>query len=98
MQERFKNFEEETKTIGSDRVSIVNEICDGLIESGMSDAPVVAEWKDGINEAWTDLLELMETRNMALYASWQRFKLFNDCHDVLEQIKVCQISAAGFVG
>ena len=62
LQERFKTFAHETETVGTDRVSAVNEIADGLIGAGHSDAATIAEWKDGLNDSWADLLELIETR------------------------------------
>ncbi|ESO05968.1 hypothetical protein HELRODRAFT_105953 [Helobdella robusta] len=86
LRERFKKFTTDTEAVGLDRVSAVNDICDRLIERGSGDAPTIAEWKDGINELWTDLLELMETRNQALFASFEFFKFFNDSNDLLERI------------
>jgi spectrin beta len=43
-------------------VAAVNGIADQLISAGHSDSATIAEWKDGLNEAWQDLLELIETR------------------------------------
>ena len=62
LQERFKTFAHETETVGTDRVSAVNDIADGLIAARHSDAATIAEWKDGLNDSWADLLELIETR------------------------------------
>lgn len=55
---------------------------DELIDYGHSDAATIAEWKDGVNEAWADLLELMETRAQMLAASHQLHKFFSDCREV----------------
>lgn len=60
--ERFKEFARETESIGSERVAAVNQIADHLISAGHSDSATIAEWKDGLTEAWQDLLELIETR------------------------------------
>ncbi|XP_059484523.1 spectrin beta chain isoform X2 [Neocloeon triangulifer] len=81
--ERFKEFSRDTETIGSDRVQSVNGIADSLINSGHSDSATIAEWKDGLNEAWQDLLELIETRTQMLVASRELHKFFHDCKDVL---------------
>ncbi|KAG7274644.1 hypothetical protein CRUP_009687 [Coryphaenoides rupestris] len=45
-------------------------------------AAAIAEWKDGVNEAWADLLELMETQAQMLAASHQLHKFFSDCREV----------------
>lgn len=60
---------------------------DELIDYGHADAATIAEWKDGVNEAWADLLELMETRAQLLAASHELHKFFNDCREVLSQIE-----------
>lgn len=60
--ERFKEFARDTESIGSERVAAVNQMADGLISAGHSDSATIAEWKDGLTEAWQDLLELIETR------------------------------------
>jgi len=86
--DRFKEFAHETEMIGQERVAAVNDICDQLIAAGHSDAATIAEWKDGINEAWTDLLELIDTRTQALAASWELHKFFHDCKETLLRIHV----------
>lgn len=60
---------------------------DELIDYGHSDAATIAEWKDGVNESWADLLELMETRAQLLSASHELQKFFNDCKEVLSQVE-----------
>ena len=60
--ERFKEFARDTEATGNERVSSVNSIADGLIAQGHSDSATIAEWKDGLIEAWQDLLELINTR------------------------------------
>ena len=51
-----------------------------------SDAATIAEWKDDLNEAWADLLELIDTRTQMLAASRELHKFFHDCKDVLSSI------------
>ncbi|XP_028652270.1 spectrin beta chain, non-erythrocytic 4-like [Erpetoichthys calabaricus] len=87
LQEKFTKFATETGTLGQERVSAVNQMVDELIDYGHSDAATIAEWKDGVNEAWADLLELMETRAQMLAASHQLHKYFADCREVLVQIE-----------
>ncbi|XP_076591994.1 spectrin beta chain, non-erythrocytic 4 isoform X1 [Chaetodon auriga] len=86
LQEKFTEFASETGSVGQERVTAVNQMVDELIDYGHSEAATIAEWKDGVNEAWADLLELMETRAQMLAASHQLHKFFSDCREVLAQI------------
>ncbi|MBN3307478.1 SPTN4 protein, partial [Amia calva] len=87
LQEKFTEFASETGNMGQERVTAVNQMVDELIDYGHADAATIAEWKDGVNEAWADLLELMETRAQMLAASHQLHKFFADCREVLAQIE-----------
>ncbi|MGH0114937.1 UNVERIFIED_CONTAM: hypothetical protein FKN15_065861 [Acipenser sinensis] len=87
LQEKFTEFASEAGSLGQERVSAVNQMADELIDYGHADAATIAEWKDGVNEAWADLLELMETRAQMLAASHQLHKFFDDCREVLSQIE-----------
>uniref|UniRef100_A0A669DCC3 Spectrin beta chain n=1 Tax=Oreochromis niloticus TaxID=8128 RepID=A0A669DCC3_ORENI len=82
LQEKFTEFASETGSVGQERVTAVNQMVDELIDYGHSEAATIAEWKDGVNEAWADLLELMETRGQMLAASHQLHKFFFDCREV----------------
>ncbi|MCP9264820.1 Spectrin beta chain [Dirofilaria immitis] len=84
--ERFLQFARDTENIGSDRVANANDACDQLIAIGHSDAPTVALWKDSLNEAWENLLELIDTRMQMLEASRMLHKFFHDCRDCLSRI------------
>ncbi|KAH9489100.1 hypothetical protein Btru_057665 [Bulinus truncatus] len=86
LKERFKEFARDTENIGQERVASANEICDALIASEHSDAATIAEWKDNVNDAWADLLELIDTRTDLLQTSWELHKFFYDCKDTLERI------------
>uniref|UniRef100_A0A8C5EG82 Spectrin beta chain, non-erythrocytic 4-like n=1 Tax=Gouania willdenowi TaxID=441366 RepID=A0A8C5EG82_GOUWI len=86
LQEKFTNFASETNNIGIQRMEQVNKMVNEMIDCGHSDAATIAEWKDGLNESWADLLELMETRRQMLTASHQLHKFFTDCKEVLAQI------------
>uniref|UniRef100_A0A3B5LU21 Spectrin, beta, non-erythrocytic 4b n=1 Tax=Xiphophorus couchianus TaxID=32473 RepID=A0A3B5LU21_9TELE len=87
LQEKFTEFASETGSVGQERVTAVNQMVDELIDYGHSEAATIAEWKDGVNEAWADLLELMETRAQMLAASHQLHKFFSDCKEILAQIE-----------
>ncbi|XP_061916611.1 spectrin beta chain, non-erythrocytic 4-like isoform X5 [Entelurus aequoreus] len=86
LQEKFTDFASETGNVGQERVTAVNQMVDELIDYGHAEAATIAEWKDGVNESWADLLELMETRAQMLAASHQLHKFFSDCREVLCQI------------
>uniref|UniRef100_A0AAQ6ACG6 PH domain-containing protein n=1 Tax=Amphiprion ocellaris TaxID=80972 RepID=A0AAQ6ACG6_AMPOC len=86
LQERFTKFVSETNSTGQQRMEQVNKMVNEMIDCGHSDAATIAEWKDGLNESWADLLELMETRRQMLAASHQLHKFFTDCKEVLAQI------------
>lgn len=79
LRDRFREFTRETEAVGSERVNAANELCDSLIEQGHSEASEIAAWKDRINEAWADLLELIETRTQLLKAAWDLHKFYCDC-------------------
>ncbi|GFY53199.1 spectrin beta chain [Trichonephila inaurata madagascariensis] len=98
LQERFKEFARDTEVIGTERVAEVNEAADQLIASGHSDSAVIAEWKDTLNEAWADLLELIDTRTQMLAASWKLHRFFHDCKDLLGRILEKQNSMSDELG
>ncbi|XP_061084857.1 spectrin beta chain, non-erythrocytic 1-like isoform X3 [Conger conger] len=86
LQERFREFARDTGNIGQERVDGVNQLADELINSGHADAATVAEWKDGLNEAWADLLELIDTRTQILAASYELHKFYHDAKEILGRI------------
>ncbi|KRY58051.1 Spectrin beta chain [Trichinella britovi] len=86
IEDILQQFAKDTETIGTERVSNANEECDQLMAVHHPDAPTVALWKDNLNEAWENLLELMQTRAQMLDASCQLHKFFHDCRDTLSRI------------
>ncbi|KAM8858391.1 spectrin beta chain, non-erythrocytic 1 isoform 1-T2 [Spinachia spinachia] len=86
LQERFREFARDTGNIGQERVDGVNRQADELINTGHGDAATVAEWKDGLNEAWADLLELIDTRTQILAASFELHKFYHDAKEILHRI------------
>ncbi|XP_075993412.1 spectrin beta chain, non-erythrocytic 1-like isoform X2 [Genypterus blacodes] len=86
LQERFREFARDTGNIGQERVDGVNRQADELINTGHGDAATIAEWKDGLNEAWADLLELIDTRTQILAASFELHKFYHDAKEILNRI------------
>lgn len=85
--ERFKQFAKDTERAGNERFEKINETADKLILSGHADNSMIANWKDQLEEAWTDLLEMIKTRSLELTAS-HRLHLFLDrCRDLLTKIQ-----------
>ncbi|XP_033955142.1 spectrin family protein isoform X4 [Pseudochaenichthys georgianus] len=87
LRDKFREFARDTSTIGQERVDGVNELADDLIESGHPENASVAEWKDGLNEAWADLLELIDTRTQMLAASYELHRFHQDAMEVLGRVK-----------
>uniref|UniRef100_A0A4W4ESS1 Spectrin, beta, non-erythrocytic 4b n=1 Tax=Electrophorus electricus TaxID=8005 RepID=A0A4W4ESS1_ELEEL len=104
LQDTFIEFREETSSAGQRQMDSVNKMVNEMIDCGHADAAIIAEWKDGLNESWADLLEIMETRGQMLTASHQLHRFFTDCQEVLVQIegkmrqlpemRSCQVSTA----
>ncbi|XP_076013659.1 spectrin beta chain, erythrocytic [Genypterus blacodes] len=86
LRDKFREFARETGMVGQERVDMVNQTIDELIEGGHSEAAAMAEWKDGINESWADLLELIDTRAQLLTASYELLKYFDDGKELVAQI------------
>lgn len=74
LRDKFREFARETGMVGQERVDFINQTIDELIEAGHTEAATMAEWKDGINESWADLLELIDTRAQLLTTSYELLK------------------------
>ncbi|XP_060031701.1 spectrin beta chain, erythrocytic [Erinaceus europaeus] len=83
LRDKFRDFARETGSIGQDRVDNVNTIIERLIDAGHSEAATIAEWKDGLNEMWADLLELIDTRMQLLAASYDLHRYFYTGTEIL---------------
>uniref|UniRef100_A0A4W6CNS6 Spectrin beta chain n=1 Tax=Lates calcarifer TaxID=8187 RepID=A0A4W6CNS6_LATCA len=86
LRDKFREFARETGMVGQERVDMVNQTIDELIEAGHSEAATLAEWKDSINDSWADLLELIDTRAQLLTASYDLLKYFDDGKELVAQI------------
>ncbi|NXL10659.1 SPTN2 protein, partial [Mesembrinibis cayennensis] len=85
LRDKFREFSRDTSSIGQERVDGVNGLADALIAAGHSENATVAEWKDGLNEAWADLLELIDTRSQMLAASYELHRFYHDARETLAQ-------------
>ncbi|NXP33681.1 SPTB1 protein, partial [Leiothrix lutea] len=86
LREKFREFARETGNVGQERVDRVNLTIEDLIDAGHIEAATIAEWKDGLNESWADLLELIDTRMQLLAASHDLHKYFYDGTELLALI------------
>ncbi|XP_077537731.1 spectrin beta chain isoform X5 [Haemaphysalis longicornis] len=84
LRERFNAFREETRGTGEERVQRASQQAEQLMTG--PDAAQAAQWKDALQEAWADLLELMDTRAQVLAASWDLHRFFHDCRDIHQRI------------
>ncbi|NXK01174.1 SPTN2 protein, partial [Corythaixoides concolor] len=87
LQDKFREFSRDTSGIGQERVDGVNRQADALMVEGHPESAAVAEWKDGLNEAWADLLELMATRSQALAAAFELQRFHRDARRALAQVR-----------
>ncbi|XP_058915030.1 spectrin beta chain, erythrocytic [Kogia breviceps] len=83
LRDKFRDFARETGAIGQERVDNVNAIIERLIDVGHAEAATIAEWKDGLNEMWADLLELIDTRMQLLAASYDLQRYFYTGAEIL---------------
>uniref|UniRef100_A0A8B9PH78 Spectrin beta chain n=1 Tax=Apteryx owenii TaxID=8824 RepID=A0A8B9PH78_APTOW len=86
LREKFREFAWETGSVGQERMDRVNLTIEDLIDAGHTEAATMAEWKDGLNESWADLLELIDTRRQLLTASHDLHKYFYDAAEILALI------------
>uniref|UniRef100_A0A8C4WF71 Spectrin beta chain n=1 Tax=Gopherus evgoodei TaxID=1825980 RepID=A0A8C4WF71_9SAUR len=87
LRDKFREFSRDTSNIGQERVDAVNLLADELISSGHSENATIAEWKDGLNDAWADLLELIDTRSQMLAASYELHRFYHDARQTLAQVQ-----------
>ncbi|XP_018115461.1 spectrin beta chain, non-erythrocytic 1 isoform X2 [Xenopus laevis] len=87
LRDKFREFSRDTSNIGQERVDAVNLMADDLISSGHSENATVADWKDQLNEAWADLLEMIDTRSQMLAASYELHRFYQDAKETLGQIQ-----------
>ncbi|NXS53973.1 SPTN2 protein, partial [Brachypteracias leptosomus] len=98
LRDKFREFSRDTSGLGQDRVASVNASADGLISSGHRERAAVAEWKDALNEAWADLLELLDTRAQLLGASYELQRFYRDAAAALAQVRTKRSRLAQEVG
>jgi spectrin beta len=84
--DRFRGYTKETEATGNERIANFNESADILISSNHVDAATIAELKDSLNDAYADLMEMIDTRIQMLQASLRLHKFFYDCKEVYSRI------------
>ncbi|XP_074087069.1 spectrin beta chain, non-erythrocytic 2 isoform X1 [Macrotis lagotis] len=87
LRDKFREFSRDTSTIGQERVDGANALADGLITGGHAARATVAEWKDSLNEAWADLLELLDTRGQVLAAAHELQRFLHGARQALARIQ-----------
>lgn len=95
LRERFKQFAKDTEKFGKERIDKINETADKLIMNGHTDKNMVANWKEALDEAWNDLLEMIKTRNLELSASHQLHQFMDDCRELHSKILKKQSGMSG---
>ncbi|KAM6157995.1 spectrin beta chain, non-erythrocytic 2 [Rhynchocyon petersi] len=87
LRDKFREFSRDTSTIGQERVDSVNALANGLIAGGHAARATVAEWKDSLNEAWADLLELLDTRGQVLAAAHELQRFLHGARQALARVQ-----------
>ncbi|XP_005384433.1 PREDICTED: spectrin beta chain, non-erythrocytic 2 isoform X2 [Chinchilla lanigera] len=87
LRDKFREFSRDTSTIGQERVDSANALANGLIAGGHAARATVAEWKDSLNEAWADLLELLDTRGQVLAAAYELQRFLHSARQALARVQ-----------
>ncbi|KAM6159891.1 spectrin beta chain, non-erythrocytic 2 isoform 2-T2 [Erethizon dorsatum] len=87
LRDKFREFSRDTSTIGQERVDSANTLANGLIAGGHAARATVAEWKDSLNEAWADLLELLDTRGQVLAAAYELQRFLHGARQALARVQ-----------
>ncbi|XP_045871573.1 spectrin beta chain, non-erythrocytic 2 isoform X1 [Meles meles] len=87
LRDKFREFSRDTSTIGQERVDSANALANGLIAGGHAARATVAEWKDSLNEAWADLLELLDTRGQVLAAAHELQRFLHGARQALVRVQ-----------
>lgn len=87
LRDKFREFSKDTSAIGQERVKSVNALANGLIAGGHAARATVAEWKDSLNEAWADLLELLDTRGQVLAAAYELQHFLHGARQALARVQ-----------
>uniref|UniRef100_A0A2K5W2X7 Spectrin beta chain n=1 Tax=Macaca fascicularis TaxID=9541 RepID=A0A2K5W2X7_MACFA len=87
LRDKFREFSRDTSTIGQERIDSANALANGLIAGGHAARATVAEWKDSLNEAWADLLELLDTRGQVLAAAYELQRFLHGARQALARVQ-----------
>merc|ERR1712183_637935 len=84
---KFNHFKDETLKTGPERLSQANKLADELINVGHTDSVEIVSIMDNINEAWSDVQDLITTRVDILEASYTYHKFNYDISETISRIE-----------
>ncbi|VDM19285.1 unnamed protein product [Hydatigera taeniaeformis] len=62
-------------------------VCRQLISLKHSDAPLIAQWQDRLNEDWCELRELLQTRGVLLKNAGNRLLFLRRCEEAIADLR-----------
>nr|CDS27545.1 spectrin beta chain [Hymenolepis microstoma] len=89
LHDRFEQFSKRTRTEGERRMRIMIQRIDQMILRGHRNRSDIALAKDGLNEDYADLLEMLTTRSQLLKSSLTLHRFFYDTQYLEKQIENC---------
>jgi len=84
---KFNDFKDKTLKTGPERLSQANKLADDLINAGHTDSAEIVSIMDNINEAWSDVKDLISTRVDILEASFTYHKFNYDISETMSRIE-----------
>ncbi|KAL5960690.1 Spectrin beta chain [Taenia solium] len=86
LKDRFDQFAKCTRREGERRVKTMVLRIDQIIAKGHKNRSEIALAKDGLNEDWADLLEMITTRGQLLKSALMLYRFFSDAQYLEKQI------------
>ncbi|KAH9284759.1 Spectrin beta chain [Echinococcus granulosus] len=87
LKDRFDQFSKCTRKEGERRVKMMLFRIDQIIAKGHKNRSEIALAKDGLNEDWADLLEMITTRGQLLKSALTLHRFFSDAQYLEKQIE-----------
>lgn len=78
LHDRFDQFAKRTRKEGENRMRLMIQRIDQMILRGHRNRSEIALAKDGLNEDWADLLEMLTTRSQLLKEALTLHRFFYD--------------------
>ncbi|KAM7535121.1 hypothetical protein Aperf_G00000095644 [Anoplocephala perfoliata] len=89
LHDHFDHYAKCTRTEGDRRMQTILLRMDQMILRGHRNRPEIALAKDGLNEDWADLLEMLTTRSQLLKSNLTLQRFFYDTQYLEKQIEEC---------